>query len=397
MASSNARIDKHTYLVSTAVLLGACILSVTLRFYIRLWVQKEFSLDDAFLILAVCCLISAVAIMYSVTLDKLYQIQVLSAQLPIALSFGLDIEEISRNPDFLQQTYQYLKWISVNQTLAWCSVVSVKFSFLSLFRRLIDRMPPLITYWWFVVAFNVVAFGYGLSTYFLICPHYNDPGIYECSLPSGVTRLIRHGIAQTAVDIIGDLLILYIPINLIWKVQLKRRQKIPLALSLCLTGVVILVTITRIAGIKINGQIDSVWESYFLIVAAEIGTLLASVFTYRAFFVSHRKGDVNKARRASGAPGRHWYTSKMELIRGVFHPISSWRSKAKGQSTPDEHIEDQHGHFGIGKLPDIPGAQMTGIRTFINGRGKGVDVSYIMRSVGEEELCGPDDRRKGET
>ncbi|KAL8683839.1 MAG: hypothetical protein Q9186_000182 [Xanthomendoza sp. 1 TL-2023] len=314
MASSNARIDKHTYLVSTSILLGACVLSVTLRFYIRIWVQRQFSVDDAFLILAVCCLISAVAVMYAVTLDKMYRIQALSAALPIALSFGFDVKAISGDGVFLQQAYEYLKWITVNQTLAWSSVFAVKFSFLFLFRRLIERLPRLIIYWWLVVAFNVVAFGYGLLTYFLICPHYNDPKIYECSLPSGFQRLIRHGIAQTAMDIMGDLLILYIPINLIWKIQLKWRQKVPLVLSLCLTGVMILVTITRVAGIEVDGQIDSVWESYFLIVAAEVGILLASVSTYRAFFVSQRRGGINKTRKTISDPG-HWYSSKKKLNR----------------------------------------------------------------------------------
>lgn len=150
---------------------------MTLRFYIRAWVQKEFSVDDALLIVAVCCLICAVVIMYSATLDKLYQVQNLSTGLSTALSVGFPIDDLPPNSVFLQQTYQYLKWITVNQALAWCSIIAVKFSFLSLFRKLVDRIPPLITFWWFAVAFNVVALGYGFSTYFLYCPYYNNPKI----------------------------------------------------------------------------------------------------------------------------------------------------------------------------------------------------------------------------
>ncbi|KAL8811957.1 MAG: hypothetical protein Q9200_001390 [Gallowayella weberi] len=331
--------------------------------------------------------------MYSVTLDKMYRIQALSAALPIALSSGFNVNAISGDGVILQQTHEYLKWITVNQTLAWSSVIAVKFSFLSLFRRLIERMPPLIIYWWFVVVFNLVAFGYGLSTYFLICPHYNDSQIYECSLPSGFQRLIRHGIAQAAMDIIGDLLILYIPINLIWKIQLKWRQKVPLVLSLCLTGVMILVTVTRVAGIVINGQIDSVWESYFLIVAAEIGILLSSVSTYRAFFVSQPRGDINKTKRTISDPG-HWYTSTMKLMRETMLPTSPRRSKARGQPTPHEHRGDPDGHYSIGKLPEVPRAEMTGVRTYINGRGRRTDDSYAMESVDGESRCGSDESKR---
>lgn len=161
--------------------------------------------------------------MYSVTLDKMYLVHDLSAALPFAMSIGFRIEDMPADSPFLQPVYEYVKWITVNQTLAWCSVIAVKFSFLFLFRKLIDRIPRLITYWWFVVAFNVVVFAYGFSTFFVICPYYNDraslcaPPSWErqcdadlgpdkCATPPGVARLMRHGIAQTALDIIGDLL-----------------------------------------------------------------------------------------------------------------------------------------------------------------------------------------------
>ncbi|KAL8772125.1 MAG: hypothetical protein Q9209_002560 [Squamulea sp. 1 TL-2023] len=351
MASPIVRIDKHSYLISTAVLLGACMLSVTLRFYIRLWVQRNFSLDDAFLILAICCLISALAIMYSVTLDWLYQIQELSAALPFAIDYGFDVELISSDSlGLLQPSYKYLKWITVNQTLAWTSIIAVKFSFLCLFRKLIERMPKLISYWWGVVGFNTVAFGYGMATYFLGCPHYNNPEIYECSLPSGVARQLRYGIAQTAMDVIGDLL-----------------------------------------SVRKNGHLDSVWTSYFTIVAAEIGILLASVSTYRAFFVSYRKGeDDNKAKNKAVGGQEKWYNSKRELLKGIL-TFSPRRTRIRGQSTPNEGSGDP-GRFEVGKLPDIPRAQMTGVRTFINGRGREIDTSNIMESTFEDEPYDSDSR-----
>ena len=144
------------------------------RFYIRIGLQREFSIDDAFLVLAICCLICAAVITYSVTLDNLYQAAAMSANLS---TIAFLKEDVSVDPGLLQPIYSYLKWYTVDQTLAWSSIVAVKFSFLFLFRRLINRMPRLITYWWFVIAFNTIAWGYGFSIYFLICPYYNNPKI----------------------------------------------------------------------------------------------------------------------------------------------------------------------------------------------------------------------------
>ena len=105
--------------------------------------------------------------MYSVTVDKMYLVEALSIGLP-----GADI-----SPDFLQQSYEFHKWITVTLMLAWCAIMAVKFSFLFLFRKLIDRIQPLVIYWWVVTAFNVVVLGYGVSVYYVACPYYDDPRV----------------------------------------------------------------------------------------------------------------------------------------------------------------------------------------------------------------------------
>ena len=129
----------------------------------------------------------------------------------------------------------------------------------------------------------------------------------------------------------------------------------------------ILVTITRIAGIDFHGQIDIVWESYFLIVAAEVGVILASISTYRALFVSHRKAAIKKAKYSG--PGS---SPNRPILRRLLDS-SPWRSRARGQSTPASH-------FDTGALPSIPRARMTGVWTLINGQGQRVDASNIMES-----------------
>lgn len=151
--------------MSTALLFALCLLTAASRFYVRLHIQKQFSIDDAFYVAALCCIICSVVILYSVTIDKLYLVQAMAVQLPNA--------EIP--PDFLQQSYDFHKWNTVCLMLAWCAIMAAKFCFLFFFRKLIDRIQTLVIYWWAVTAFNVVVLGYGLSIYYVACPYFNDP------------------------------------------------------------------------------------------------------------------------------------------------------------------------------------------------------------------------------
>ena len=112
-------------------------------------------------------MLSSVAILYSVTVDRMYLVEALILGLP-----GADIPS-----DFLHQAIDFLKWATVATTLSWCAIMAVKFSFLYLFRKLIDRIKPLIIYWWVVTAFNVVALGYGVIVYYVACNYYHDPRI----------------------------------------------------------------------------------------------------------------------------------------------------------------------------------------------------------------------------
>ena len=67
------------------------------------------------------------------------------------------------------------------------------------------------------------------------------------------------------------------------------RQKLVLACSLGLTIVLVALTITRVAGIKDNGSVDSVWETYWQSISAELGVFLAAASAFRAFFVSRKQ------------------------------------------------------------------------------------------------------------
>lgn len=176
--------------------------------------------------------------------------------------------------------------------------------------------------------------------------------------------------------------VLYIPVNLIWKIQLRWRQKVPLVFSLCLTGIVILVSITRVAGIKRSG--DKAWQTYFLIVSAEIGVILASISTYRAFYVSRRRSDDIRAGTSRGHQKYRFLPTRQIVKR--FFASSPRPSTPRERSSPEDKWQDENARHPMGSLPQIPSAHLTGMRTFIEGHGQWIDSSRIMGSQGIEEI-----------
>ena len=153
--------------VSTALLFCVCLMSTSARLYIRIHLQKQFSIDDGLLIVAVCCLTIALSMIYSLAIDAMY--------LEEALTTSLSGVQLPVDP--LEVVNTFHKWATIILTLCWCAVAAVKFSFLFFFRRLIDRIPPLILYWWIVTFLNLAVFGYGIAVQYETCPYFSGLGI----------------------------------------------------------------------------------------------------------------------------------------------------------------------------------------------------------------------------
>ena len=154
-----------------------------------------------------------------------------------------------------------------------------------------------------------------------------------------------------------------IPIRLIWTIQLRPRQKLALAATLCLSVVMVVFGLIRAKGLKLsaNDLIDITWGAYWALLATEVGIILVSLTAFRSLFVAHA------AKRPAGAGHRAWYSSGRRLLRPKqWARIGRNSSSGKGSSGPE--------HGGSGRdappLAEIPGATMTGVRTYIGGVGR---------------------------
>ena len=142
----------------------------------------------------------------------------------------------------------------------------------------------------------------------------------------------------------------------------------------------IMITIIRVSGIKAHDQIDQTWESYWLILSAEIGIILTSITAFRAFFVSRNRD------RAIQSPGKRmqWYYENKLFLKRTFNP-SLWRSKSRHQSSSEGYEAFDDGNVALKNLQEIPRAHMTGVQTFIDKQGKTMNNSTIMQSQAIQE------------
>ena len=139
------------------------LLTLLVRLFIRIRVQKYIGLDDGFLLFAAASLGAATGLLFTF-LDKMYLVEALISGIPTTLP-----------PDFIQQSTIFHELSDICLILLWTTVFSVKFSFLALFRKLIDRNRPLTTYWKVVAAINAVVWAYGVAGLVIPCPHFTLP------------------------------------------------------------------------------------------------------------------------------------------------------------------------------------------------------------------------------
>jgi hypothetical protein len=213
--SSNLHVDvksaDHSQ-VTILTVFAFCLVSVCARCYVRIRVQKQLSIDDGFLLFGVCCLISAIGVLFTF-IDALYMIE--------ALVFGIPNLELP--PDWLQRIFHYQKMSAVGYILTWCTIVSVKFSFLFLFKTLITRIRWLVVYWWIVMVFTIAISGYGVAVYIIVCPYFGSMKSrkfcsekvlvrrliswpVQCGTGSAIYKVVNISISQMVLDIVSDLL-----------------------------------------------------------------------------------------------------------------------------------------------------------------------------------------------
>lgn len=146
-----------------------------------------------------------------------------------------------------------------------------------------------------------------------------------------------------------------IPIYLLWHVQITLQQKAVLGACLCLSIMTIFTSVIRVSGIRFyQDKSDLVWQIFWQASETAIAITMVSLSAFWSFFIAHE----SRSRVHRNRPG---YMSRKK-------PLPA--SIQKRRLGIDSHEME--------KLPHIPRATLTGMRTFI--RGKTHSAELIMRT-----------------
>lgn len=151
-------------------------------------------------------------------------------------------------------------------------------------------------------------------------------------------------------------------------------------MSLCLIVVMTILTIIRVSGVVLGDKVDGVWESYWLILNAEVGIIMTAVTAFRTFFVARSK------QRRGQSPGErsHWYDQSKRLLLRTFS-ITRWRSKSGEESSRGYKAHQNDQDLFVQALPNVPRAHMTGVRTFIDAQGRTMNGSGSLQGQMTQE------------
>ena len=128
--------------------------------------------------------------------------------------------------------------------------------------------------------------------------------------------------------------------TVLWQVHINALQKAGMGLWLCLSVVMAIIAIVRIAGIKLaSGSIDSVWLIFWEQQECSIAVMMVSMSAFRLLFVE-----------SAGAPAPR---------RHLKYSANNWRKRLvrRALGSAEEHDEAER---SMG-LPQIPRATLTGM------------------------------------
>ena len=168
--------------------------------------------------------------------------------------------------------------------------------------------------------------------------------LVACSGAKASDRVVRDAAITTTTDILTDIVVLSFPVILLWRVRVDARQKFALALPLCLSMVMIIVAVVRIAGIRLaNDRVDIIWVIFWQQQGSSIAVMIVSLSAVRALFV---------AKSMHQPPRKPLKNSFNDWRRGVHR-------RRLGPTTNEQDTNNQE------KLPRVPSPTLSGMSSVI--------------------------------
>ncbi|GIJ87376.1 hypothetical protein Asppvi_006282 [Aspergillus pseudoviridinutans] len=249
---------------------GLGIIFASIRFAIRIKRMKRLLVDDYFVLLALVFLVTN-AILQTLQAPHLYYMV-------------LDVT----GPDIVYHGLKYTHYEFFIIGIFWSVLWSIKGSFLALFWLISDGLPHYRRVWWGVTTFAVLAYiGCWLASVLNCHPPSDYFRFGKCTKPIDIRGSVISICYSTAVDILTDLMIMYLPLRILWKTKMNLHQKLGLATVFCLGFIIIAAAIIRAVAITGKAYSDQAALAVWGIAESSISMIVGCLPPFKTFITSH--------------------------------------------------------------------------------------------------------------
>ncbi|KAF2184595.1 hypothetical protein K469DRAFT_666410 [Zopfia rhizophila CBS 207.26] len=336
--------------ITTSVLLSLALVCLIGRLTLRFLSRRRLYLDDGFLCLAAGCLCGTTAILFQ---------NCFTFFLTSTIHQDPSLQNTTAYPPYLPSLSQFESRRNLYTILAWTTLIAVKFCFFAFFKPLIRCRRKIKIWYWFSVAFTVVAWAlalfdaYGFDAFYSTRTRVFSQDYYTVSGKVSITLCV--------VDIVSDLMIVSIPILLLRPSTLRTTTKIGVGTFLCLSLFMVICSLIRAVGfVPDQGDVPSVsWRYFWLQIECCTAVIMGSVTVFRTVLVGEKK------RRVKEYVHRKWIARLREWPRKSKHPprggCECGRALEEGKAGVQEDV----------RMPTRPSPTFMGFPSFIR-RGIGV-------------------------
>ena len=149
--------------VIICVFFGIAMIAAAARIIIRLWLRMRLRLDDYIFLCSCVCLTAATGLLYWGTPPIFFGAEFIFNPATVP-GPGFNEADILHQVDLIPK----IDW--AYQALSWLTIFLVKFGFLSVFRHLVDRIPPMYRFWKGVLVSTGLVFAFAVCDAFIGCP-----------------------------------------------------------------------------------------------------------------------------------------------------------------------------------------------------------------------------------
>ncbi|KAF4626585.1 hypothetical protein G7Y89_g11572 [Cudoniella acicularis] len=347
------RVHKEAFMAIAWVGVALSGLLFGARIYGRIRSYHRIYVGD-FLVFGAWLMFLTNTIIWQVYVDDMYENLYVSAGLLYPLP-----------PNFAAHTERYLRATVAVIIFFYSGLWFIKFSFLAFFKRLGFQVKGQNHLWWIVFLITLASWfaSFGTIEYDCLTGSFEYISI-KCTATAAVSFQRRTLTYNMVMDVLTDALI-----SMLWQVRMGIKQKLALLGIFCLTVIIMIFAIVRVAMVKSwSFMPDETWLYMWSSIEQTVSIMIACLASFRTLFV---KQEPTRKPQASiyypSRPSKFNQSGKMGLFRS--YGMRTW------QSTNDT--------TNITGLDD--GGEDTSLRRTLNG----VHDNTVNGGIGSQEHIVP--------